>query len=248
MKKKLVLTLSILAMVISTYAYAQTNMDIKDTQAYIGNSTNLDSISIKEIKFKEELIEEMKKETDSLNKENEYLRQEISNLKKELNKEAKEVDAKFHGYTIHYTLNKRYSTLLRENTWSDGTKFTVNGNAYSNGIGFDRLENGDRNYYVSRLYNYNGEHSRLVGYIGVDDLAKNLKDSTITFTVYDNDTITKCYNEFYGDTLYKTQFKKSDGLQKIDVNLKGAKSIIIEFTVEQSSDLNYFLLLEPKLK
>ena len=52
--------------------------------------------------------------------------------------------------------------------------------------------------------------------------------------------IIKCYNEFYGDTLYKTQFKKSDGLQKIDVNLKEANTIIIEFSVDQKSNLNNF--------
>lgn len=244
MKKKIVLTTVICCALVSGYLFSSLKVNNnKDITVYASEKTVSDNRTI----YREELISEMKKETNALNLENAYLKEELSKLKKQVKSAPKETDAKFHGYTVYYTLDKRYSSVFRENRWASSS-FTVGGNTYTKGIGFDRKENGDRNHYVAKLYNHNGEYSKLTGLIGIDDLAKDLKDSTITFTVYDNDTVTKCYNEFYGSTLYETKFKKSDGLQKIDVDLKGAQNIIIEFSVEQSSGLNYFLLLDPKLK
>ncbi|ABW17789.1 NPCBM/NEW2 domain-containing protein [Alkaliphilus oremlandii] len=244
MKNKIILATVICCMFVSGYLFSGLRMNNnKNINAYASEQIGSDTRTI----YREELISEMKKETNSLSLENQYLRAELSQLKKQLKSENKAVEPKFHGYTIYYTLDKRYSSVFRENKWENGN-FTVDGHTYMRGIGFDRKENGDRNHYVAKLYNYNGEYSRLTGLIGIDDLAKDLDDAQITFAVYNNDVITKCYNEFYGDTLYKTQFKKSDGLQKIDVNLKGANSIIIEFSVNQKSNLNNFLLLEPQLK
>lgn len=245
MRSRTVLAIFMVLILGFGYLYHNLNMGTKvSMKAYASEEES----SSNNNKIKEELIVEMKKQTNSLIAENEYLKQELTNLKKQLNKEKEEIDAKFHGHTIYFTLDKRYSTLFRENAWKDGSKFSVKGNVYSSGIGFNRLDNGDRNYYTAKLYNYNGEYSKLTGYIGIDDLAKDLSDSKITFSVFNNDNIIKCNNEFYGDLLYKTQFKKSDELKQIDVNLKGANNIIIEFSVDQKSDLNYFLLLEPKLK
>lgn len=244
MKNKIIAIVMICGVFASGYLLSGSKIDDnKAANVYASAEIPSDNREI----YREELIAEMKKETNSLNSENAYLIEEIQQLRKQLKDENKEIDAKFHGYTVYYTLDKRYSSVFRENTWKDSC-FTVDGSTYTKGIGFDRKENGDRNHFVAKLYNYNGEYSKLTGFIGIDDLAKDSDDAQITFTVYSNDVITKCYNEFYGDTLYQAQFNKSDGLQEIDVNLKGTHTIIIEFAVDQKSNLNNFLLLEPELK
>ncbi|MBU5675990.1 NPCBM/NEW2 domain-containing protein [Alkaliphilus sp. MSJ-5] len=249
MRKKVVLSLSLCSILIFTCVYSQDKADSKvSVQADKENVAYLQESSNDTNRLKDELITEIEKENTSLLKENKELREELSRLKKQFNYIKENNDAKFYGHTIYFTLNKRYHSMFRENSWKDGTKFTVSGKIYSQGIGFDRADNEDRSYYFAKLYNEDMAYSKLTGYIGIDDLAKDLSDSEVTFTVFNNDDVIKCNNEFYGDVLYKTKFKKSDGLQKIDINLKGANNIIVEFSVEQSSNLNYFVLLEPKLK
>ena len=249
MKKKIVLSLSLCSILIFTYVYSQDKADSKvSVQADKENVAYLQESSNDNNRLKDELIMEIEKENTSLLKENKELREELSRFKKQFEYKEENKNAKFYGHTIYFTLNKRYHSIFRENSWEDGTKFTVGEKVYSQGIGFDRTDNGDRSYYFAKLYNEDLTYSKLTGYIGIDDLAKDLSDSEVTFTVFNNDDVIKCNNEFFGEELYKTKFKKSDGLQKIDVDLKGARNIIIEFSVDKNSDLNYFLLLDSKLK
>ncbi len=249
MKKQILLILFLCGMLTYSYVFSQNKTSScsqfsKNDKNFIYSEENSTDI----YKYKDELISEIKKENESLYRENKYLREELNKVKNQFNYNEDNKNVKFFTHTIKFGANKRYHSIFRENHWKDGTEFKVEGKTYLNGIGFDRTENGDRSYYFAKLYNEDIKHSNLTGYIGIDDLAENLSDSEVTFSVFNNDNITKCNNEFFGEEIYKTKFKKSDGLKKIDVNLKKSKNIIIEFSVDTDSDLNYFLMLDPKLQ
>jgi len=249
LKKRVIILLIACIILSGTYVYSKdTGYLNKSIQTNEVHSEAVETTSTDNIKLKDGLITEIDKENTSLIKENKELREELIKLKKEFNYKEDNKVVKFYGYTVYYTFNNRYHSTFNENSWKDGTDFKVDGKAYANGIGFDRADNGDRSYYVAKLYNEGGIYSNLTGLIGVDDLAKDLTDSQITLRVFNNDNIIKCNNEYYGDELYNTKFKKSDGLQEINVNLKGANNIIIEISIDKNSDLNYFLLLDPTLK
>ena len=247
--KKILIVSTICIIISGTYLYTNNKVNIsKNIKTYEVHSEAVEATSTDIIKIKDDLIIEIDKENTSLQKENNELRAEINKLKKEFNYIEANKAAKFYAYTVYNTFNNRYHSTFNENFWNDGTEFKVDGKVYTNGIGFDRTENGDRSYYVAKLYNTEVVYSKLTGLIGVDDLAKELSDSQITFKVFNNDDIIKCNNEYFGDELYSTNFKMSDGLQEIDINLEGANNIIVEFSIDKNSDMNYILLLNPELK
>lgn len=249
MKKQILLILCLCGILTYSYVYSQNKTSSypkisKNDKSFIYNEDNSTNI----YKYKDELISEIKKENESLYRESKYLREELNKVKSQLNYNEDNKNVKFFTHTIRFAANKRYHSIFRENHWKNGTEFKVEGQTYLNGIGFDRTENKNKSYYFAKLYNEDLKYSKLTGYIGIDDLAENLSDSEVTFSVFNNDNIIKCNNEFFGEEIYKTKFKKSDGLKKIDINLKEAKNIIIEFSVDKESDLNYFLMLDPKLQ